>query len=61
MNAKTRTKAEILKSIDAVVERVLAHDASDSETANLLSFVVKELDPDLHAAIREENKRRYGK
>ena len=61
MNAKPRTKAEILKSIDNVVDRALNFVCADAGTAEFISFIIKELDPYLHAALREENKRRYGK
>lgn len=56
-----RSKKEILESIDRVVDRALEFEAVDKGTADFLSYIIKELDPDLHRAMVEENKKRYGK
>ncbi|QXA07957.1 hypothetical protein I6L27_01860 [Acinetobacter pittii] len=56
-----RTKKELLQAIDNVVERALNTQAVDMETAEFLNYIVQELDPDLHAAIRAQNAKKYSK
>lgn len=56
-----RSKKDILESIDRVVDRVLEFQCSDRGTSDLLSFIIQELDPDLHNAMVEANKNRFNK
>lgn len=56
-----RSKKEILEAIDRVVDRALEFEAVDKGTSDFLSYIIKELDPDLYRAMAEENKKRYGK
>lgn len=56
-----RSKKEILESIDRVIDRALEFEAVDKGTSDFLSYIIKELDPDLHSAMAEENKKRYKK
>lgn len=56
-----RSKKEILKSIDRVVDRALEFEAVDKGTSDFLTYIIKELDPDFYDAMVEANKKRYGK
>ena len=53
-----RSKKEILETINRVVDRALEFEAVDKRTSDFLSYIIKELDPDLHRAMAEENKKR---